>query len=75
MGIDIEPNSLLKKLLFTLLDGVIIIDQRAAIVYVNPTVELLFGYDTEEIIGKNINILMPQRYSTKHDKYIDKYAL
>ncbi|MED7787497.1 EAL domain-containing protein [Francisella sp. 19X1-34] len=73
MGINIEPNSLLEKLLSTLLDGVIIINQKATIVYVNPTVEVLFGYDDVEIIGRNIKVLMPQRYSSKHDVYIDKY--
>ncbi|WP_150466656.1 EAL domain-containing protein [Francisella sp. SYW-9] len=73
MRIDIETNPLLKKLLSTLFDGVIIIDQEGNVAYVNPAVETLFGYDSEEIIDKNVKVLMPQRYSTKHDKYLEKY--
>ncbi|MED7820116.1 MULTISPECIES: bifunctional diguanylate cyclase/phosphodiesterase [unclassified Francisella] len=74
MGIDIKPGSLLERLLSTLLDGVIIIDQKADIIYVNNSVEKLFGYATGEIIGKNVKVLMPQRYSSKHDKYINEYV-
>jgi len=54
----------------SLVDGVITIDDKGVIKSVNPATEHLFGYQAEEVIEKNIKILMPEPYHSKHDAYL-----
>ena len=39
----------------------------------NPAAERLFGYRADEVLGRNIKMLMPPSYSGAHDGYIDNY--
>lgn len=57
----------------TATDGIIIIDQRGSILKVNDAASKLFGYQIEELLGRNINMLMPRNYSEKHDGYLQHY--
>ena len=57
----------------TATDGIIIIDQKGVILKVNDAASKLFGYGFEELIGRNINMLMPGKYSEKHDGYLQHY--
>jgi PAS domain S-box-containing protein len=48
-------------------EGIIVSDNQSRIVKINPSCLKMFGYDTEqELIGKSIEILIPQRYKTSH---------
>ncbi|HEX6180670.1 MAG TPA: PAS domain-containing sensor histidine kinase [Chitinophagaceae bacterium] len=46
--------------------GIILTNQRGDIVLANPEAERLFGYSTNELLGKSIEILLPQRVRTQH---------
>jgi PAS domain S-box-containing protein len=54
-------------------DGIITIDQHGIIETFTPAAELIFGYQAEEICGKNVNILMPEPDKGRHDGYIENY--
>ncbi len=54
-------------------DGLITIDENGIIQSFNDGAENLFGYTSQEIIGKNVSHLMPDPYSKEHDNYIAKY--
>ena len=51
-------------------DALIVINSHGRIENFNPAAETIFGYQVEEVIGKNVNMLMPLEDRTKHDKYI-----
>lgn len=68
-----EHESRLKAIIDNAIDGIITIDQRGIIETVNPAAAKIFGYSAEEVIGKNIKILMPEPDRSKHDEYIENY--
>ena len=54
-------------------DAIIVIDERGAIQAYNPSAERLFGYHISEVIGRNVNMLMPSPDRERHDGYLHHY--
>ncbi len=54
-------------------DAVIVIDQIGRIEIFNKAAEQIFGYDKSEIIGKNVDRLMPEPDRSAHDQYLNNY--
>lgn len=63
----------LKAIVYTAVDGIVVIDERGTIESVNPSVTRLFGYEPVELIGKNVKMLMPSPYDSEHDQYLRNY--
>lgn len=51
----------------TVVDGIITIDRSGTIKTLNPAAANLFGYNPEEVIGRNVKMLMPELYCPEHD--------
>lgn len=66
-------NTRLNAILSAAIDGYIIIDVYGVITQVNPAVCRLFGYDTEDIIGKNVSIFMPSYERHMHDAFLKRF--
>ena len=64
---------LLKAVLETVVDGILTIDSLGNIITVNSAALRIFGYSIEELIGKNVKLLMPSPYHEEHDEYIAAY--
>lgn len=66
-------QALLKAIVDTAVDGIIVIDDRGIVASMNPAAEKLFGYSTSEVVGKNISMLMPSPFQEQHDAYMQSY--
>ncbi|MCJ8208954.1 PAS domain-containing sensor histidine kinase [Mucilaginibacter sp. RS28] len=68
-----ESGALLKAIIENAIDGIITIGERGIIESINPSACKLFGYQPEEVVGRNISMLMPPPDSVQHDEYINRY--
>ena len=68
-----EHQATLRAVLNVAVDSVIIIDERGVIEDVNASVQRMFGYAREELVGENVRRLMPSPDHERHDQYLDAY--
>ena len=54
-------------------DGIVISDKNGIIIDSNTSLENIFGYEEDELIGENIVVLIPEEYGSKHDKGFNKF--
>lgn len=54
-------------------DAMVIVNQSGEIVLVNSQTETLFGASREELLGKGIEVLIPQRFHGNHPGHRDGY--
>ncbi|MDX1697768.1 MAG: PAS domain S-box protein, partial [Thiohalobacterales bacterium] len=68
-----EEELRLSTILDTAVDGFVTIDEHGIIDSVNPAAARLFGYQADELAGKNVSCLMPEPYRGEHDGYLQRY--
>ncbi len=68
-----ENEGLLRSILETIPDALIVIDERGTIQSFSATAEQLFGYRSAEVCGRNVKILMPSPHQERHDDYLRRY--
>jgi len=73
MNQDNSAHNPFVALLDAAVDGIIVIDKLGTIRVVNPAVTRLFGYEREELLGRNVKVLMPKPDRDQHDDYIRRY--
>lgn len=68
-----DREARLNAILDTTVDGIITIDERGIIESVNAATQRIFGYGADELVGRNVAMLMPEPYRAQHDGYIASY--
>lgn len=68
-----ENTALLKAIIENAIDGIITINDRGIIESINPSACNLFRYTPDEVIGRNVSMLMPPPDREQHDGYIERY--
>ena len=62
-----------RSIIDQMVDGFITIDEKGTIGLFTSSAEKIFGYKSDEVLGHNINMLMPEPYHSEHDGYLDNY--
>jgi PAS domain S-box-containing protein len=77
IGPAVQPptwsDETLRRLLESLPDALVVVDQRGVIVLVNEQTERLFGYPRAEMLGRRVELLIPARYRAAHIDYREEY--
>ncbi|OGS75312.1 MAG: hypothetical protein A2Z94_03270 [Gallionellales bacterium GWA2_55_18] len=68
-----ESQDQLQSIIRNVMDGIITINESGEIQGFNPAAEQIFGYLQQEVLGKNVTMLMPEPDRSKHDGYISRY--
>lgn len=63
----------MRTIINTVAGAIITINHKGVVENFNPGAQELFGYTSDEVVGKNVNMLMPDPDHTNHDGYLTNY--
>jgi two-component system, LuxR family, sensor kinase FixL len=68
-----EREAVMRSILETIPDAMIVIDSDGSIQSFSTAAERLFGHRADEVIGRNVKMLMPSPHQENHDAYLERY--
>ncbi len=63
----------LRSILETVPDAMVVIDEAGLIHDFSLAAERMFGWQADEVAGRNVSLLMPDPYRSAHDGYLERY--
>ena len=69
-----QANALFQSLFDFAPDAIIVVNNKGLILQANAQGEKIFGYAKKELIGKFVDILIPERFREKHDEHLKEYV-
>ncbi len=70
---EVETSAWLRAILDTAICAIVTIDETGAIESANPACRRLFGYEPEDLLGRNISLLMAPPLREEHNAYLQRY--
>lgn len=69
----VESERWIRSAIDNAVDGIVTINENGIIQSFNRAAEEMFGYRSEEVLGRNISILMPPQDAKQHDTHVRRY--
>jgi len=69
----LESEARYRAMVDTAIDSIVVIDESGIIQSANPATQTIFACSTEELVGLNIKVLMPEEHARAHDDYLSTY--
>lgn len=70
---SVASDALLRSILVTVPEAMIVIDVTGSIIFFSATAERMFGYSADEMLGRNVSVLMPSPDREAHNGYLRRY--
>ncbi len=76
-AVDIRPlsDAHLALVLSIAADAIILIDGSQRILFFNDGAERIFGYAREEVVGRSLDLLLPESVRTLHRRHVERFGL
>lgn len=68
-----KSQNQLQAIIHNAMDGIITINEAGEILGFNPAAEQIFGYAQQDVLNKNLKMLMPEPTRSEHDAYLNRY--
>ena len=69
-----QPSDEVQALLDAAVDGVVLVDHLGCIQSFSRSAEQLFGYRAQEVLGRNVGVLMSDQDRSAHDGFLARYV-
>ena len=63
----------IKAMLETATDGIINMNAKGCVETMNSAAERIFGYPKDQVIGRDVSMLMPEPFAKQHGDYVTRY--
>lgn len=72
---DLITDAVLAGIVTISADAIICIDEAHRITFFNEGAEAIFGYSTEEILGRPLQLLIPHRFQATHPSHVHDFSV
>ena len=69
----LKAEAHLRSILATVPDAMVVIDEQGIILSFSAAAEKMFAYREDEVVGRNVKMLMPSPDRERHDQYLTNY--
>lgn len=68
-----QREALLRSIFDTAPEAMIVIDEAGLVQSYSNAAERMFGWTANDVLGRNVSMLMPEPFRTQHDAYLQRY--
>ncbi|NMM45873.1 PAS domain S-box protein [Rhodospirillaceae bacterium KN72] len=74
LDFDKIERTVLPHLVNAASEAFVVVDSTFRIAYANKGVEAIFGWSVDELLGQNLNVLLPKQIREQHPAYMREFA-